>query len=222
MLLTPLFVPLVAVFAPSRPLSPSFGQSLEPRRCDPNAISEVCQVQSNHKAPIVRRSLITAISDHPQLPPCTGGATPRDKPPRRGDRYGAPPPWRLRGRGCHLLVCTSPLRGDTTSHVNARARAPGGAGGRSDAHRARATRTEPQRDSAPLAARWRLFDGERGANSIGRGAGACRKAAPPWAAPQSPTRGLPWHGHTLVLTGWLPALGRSAGAALPPFNTRRW
>ena len=173
------------------------------------------------QAPVIRLAL-SVLRPHPRLPPCTGGATPGDKPPHRGDRCGAPPPWRLRGRGGHLLVHTSRLRGDTTSHVNARARAPDGAGGRSDAHRTRATRTLPQRDPAPLAARWRLLDGERGANSTGRGAGACRKAAPPWAAPQSPTRGLPWHGHTLVLTGWLPALGRSAGAALPPFNTRRW
>jgi len=42
-MLTPLLVPLVAVFAPSRPLSPSFGQSLEPRRCDPNEIGEAAQ-----------------------------------------------------------------------------------------------------------------------------------------------------------------------------------
>ena len=51
-MLTPLLVPLVAVFAPSRPLSPSFGQSLEPRRCDPNQIGEVGQIQSNHKPPL--------------------------------------------------------------------------------------------------------------------------------------------------------------------------
>ena len=50
-MLTPLLVPLVAVFAPSRPLSPSFGQSL-PRRCDPNEIGEVGQIQSNHKPPL--------------------------------------------------------------------------------------------------------------------------------------------------------------------------
>ena len=192
--LSPLvLLPLVAVFAPPRPLSPPFGQSwlLESRRYDPNEIGEVCQFQSNH----TRSRLVgcTVSRPHPRHP-CTGRATPRDQAPSRGDRRGAPPPWRLRGRA-------SLPHGATTSHINIRARAPGGAGGRFDARRARPMRTASEHDPAPLAARRRLLDGQRSANSTECGAAAGRKEASSWAAPQPPSRGFLWRGHAFVLTG---------------------